>query len=729
MRKYLLFIAALFIATPLVSIELKDMVAYTTKIDENLKPDHKDYMFPQYNLSLGLKRSGFLDQFINTIIPKQLKTFWSKKDFEHHIKLVLEQRAKEKLHGEYIKKLTIKDGDSIVVFGNLQGAYHSLIRTLEYLKKQNIINENLEVTKQNTNIVFLGDVVNRSPYLLQTLTVVLILMHRNPDKVIYVKGKDEDVKYISNELLGSELARFYRGKNLEKMIEKIARFFNTLPAAAIGEFEKTKESVLLTSSGITSSIEKEIARQTPPVSIHSIKAILEGVSEKMEYRRSSGLILSEPVHGITTWSLCSSPTPVFTDLYDFYYDAFCMISIKSSLNTSLISLYNQNTQLKKGISKEKTQCLTSGSKVTKETPECPTKAPIIVGCTLDLTKGISAQGKFLKKGINFKINEVNTKGGINGHPIKAVFLDDEYTPHLAAENINSLVKDYKTNIILAPIGSPTLGRYYNQVVTQDITVLFPVTGVSEFRKPAVPNIIHLRPSYEREGSVLMNYALKQIPRLKYLAFYQNDTFGRSLLDGAEKEFKQHKNGHIFKKISYERNQVDFKHLIDNIKSYDPDVIFLFSTSAAAIELIRQLGVDYFANRKLLGDSDMSETNFKTFMKSKGIPYSFLQIFPQQSELTSDTMKNYFLQIGKQNLPYDVFSLEGYVAASLLVYALEKIDAPYTGEKITKELEGIDTKSITGFKLSLNPQSRELSNNLWMVTDYGTDDQVTTLLNK
>ena len=63
--------------------------------------------------------------------------------------------------------------------------------------------------------------------------------------------------------------------------------------------------------------------------------------------------------------------------------------------------------------------------------------------------------------------------------------------------------------------------------------------------------------------------------------------------------------------------------------------------------------------------------------------------------------------------FDVFSLEAYISTSIFIDALAKIDLPITNQKIAGYLEGLKNYDYQGLTLTFNPQTRSLSNALWL----------------
>jgi hypothetical protein len=64
------------------------------------------------------------------------------------------------------------------------------------------------------------------------------------------------------------------------------------------------------------------------------------------------------------------------------------------------------------------------------------------------------------------------------------------------------------------------------------------------------------------------------------------------------------------------------------------------------------------------------------------------------------------------------TFEGFINSSILAMSLENIEPPFTKEKILAELESIRNLNFKGLKLNFNPETRELSNHVWIDTGHG-----------
>jgi branched-chain amino acid transport system substrate-binding protein len=88
----------------------------------------------------------------------------------------------------------------------------------------------------------------------------------------------------------------------------------------------------------------------------------------------------------------------------------------------------------------------------------PTGTPITVGISEPLSgpaqaQGFEADGQACLKGYQLWASDVNSHGGLNGHPVKLVVMNDEGWPASTTYDYNWLIKHDHVNLVLAPFSS------------------------------------------------------------------------------------------------------------------------------------------------------------------------------------------------------------------------------------------------------------------------------------
>jgi hypothetical protein len=78
-------------------------------------------------------------------------------------------------------------------------------------------------------------------------------------------------------------------------------------------------------------------------------------------------------------------------------------------------------------------------------------------------------------------------------------------------------------------------------------------------------------------------------------------------------------------------------------------------------------------------------------------------------------------MSEKGLPIHFSSLEGYIAASIFIDLLKKIDGEITKEKIIEQAEKIKKYDFKGLSLNFNPKNRNLFGCVFL--DTGEGDQI------
>ncbi|MCK4265150.1 ABC transporter substrate-binding protein [Candidatus Babeliales bacterium] len=724
---------------------LHEFYSYTKTLDEYPEPDNDNLLNPDYtsfhkkHIRSKIGRS-FSKLFTSLHLKK--KAAWSVENFKILLEKLVKEREANSLVGDFVQKLTPKEGSKLVVWGDLQGAFHSLTRDLVKLEEEGLIDNKLKI-KENSYFIFNGDLINRSPYSLEILTLVMKIIEQNPNNAFYIKGNHESNNYWHDYGIRRELELMAKHLSKEKipLNNLLGRFFLTLPLALYlkskdgkspkfvcinhhakdynGLKEEFFADFLLTEDDGTLKTFNLSKAKKSELSV-SIKALIKGVSRSNVYIPTEGLTFLPPENGSSSWTLLSSPTKIYQKLYDFNNDAFGIIKVKKKLEFWIIDFYKQNARDMNGFQMKSLNLLT-GEDISKEKEDGKAysskfkKNVVQLGSTL-WTSEHGGLSDAVLKGTSVIVKKVNASGGINGSRLKVIFLDDEYKPAAARKNAKKLLADYNVNIMLSPVGSPTLKAYFDLIKEKKILMMFAVSGGEDFRVPE-DHIVFFRASFHQEATALTKYAL-ETKKLKRLAiFYQDDAFGKSLLKGAQDTFKL-AGIKKFLELPYQRRSVNFSKQIKQIKEYSPDGIFFFATDKSSVALIRGLGAHNLVETKLFGCSDLSIKWFGSFLKKLGLSFITVHVVPKPEGSNLEIVKEFKRDVRKMHYPEDSFLLESYINASLAVYILNKVKGEVTKEKVIEIINNIKNFNFKGLTLNLDPNTRSLFHKVWIETEDG-----------
>ncbi len=203
---------------------------------------------------------------------------------------------------------------------------------------------------------------------------------------------------------------------------------------------------------------------------------------------------------------------------------------------------------------------------------------------------------------------------------------------------------------------------------------------------------------------------------KFAFFYQDDSFGRGLLEAAKVELAKF-GIENFLALPYARGSSSFSLQVQAFKDYSPDALGFFAIATATKEFIRHIGVDNLLSMNLFAVSAVGEVQLRRFLKGRGLSLLFGSAVPNpfigQRPITvayREAMKNDDNILG-------IASFEAYVATSLFLHGLAQVhsDSP-TPDEVLKVFEGMKNVDFQGIKLGFNPATRSLAKEVFIETD-------------
>lgn len=724
---------------------LENLKKYADSLNEYPLIDNANWLSPDY--------SSFNMKFALTFWKKLKRNFAFKTGdidlslwFAELCVLLMDDLLKKEkdsaFWGDFFLKMSPKPGSKYIIWGDLQGAFHSLVRDLNELKNQGVLNDDLSIVKEDHYFVFNGNALNCSAFVLETLTLIMFLMQKNAGKVFYLRGMHENKKMWKNYQLSKELE--IKAKHLSKDTppfgEMVENFFDTLPLALYLQSRDDIDLRLLRIDPSLASVNAFdeaqctdflIKKQDELIKRFNLKdakksrqnirldAIIKNMGISLFQKRKS-LDFLLPENGAPVWSVLSAPTSTFQILSQFYNDTFAILDIKPKMNDWTLTILCQDVRIMKGFS-SKTYNLVYGFEVVTRFQEIKysEKKEIILGGTLDLSRTSAALGRRLYEGMLLGVMHQNFLGGNGNALLKLVAFDDQYTPYIARNNVLEIYNTYKTNLILSPLGTPTTESFLPMVQDKKILVLFPYTGAGIFRAPELTHMVHFRTSYANEARALVDYAVNILGVKRFAVFYQDDSYGRASLEGTIDCLKKHNISECLE-APYQRNRPQVEEAAHKIIGYNPNAILFFSTNAPSIALIKALGVHNLTDKYLLGISFLTDI-FREYLKTVGLQLIISRVIPNiNSKL--EIVKEYANLMKKEQItPLSEDSLEGYINVSILVDVLNKIEGPVTKEKIIAEIEKIKNYNFKGLYLNFDSHTRELFKSVWI--DIGNDEWI------
>jgi branched-chain amino acid transport system substrate-binding protein len=278
---------------------------------------------------------------------------------------------------------------------------------------------------------------------------------------------------------------------------------------------------------------------------------------------------------------------------------------------------------------------------------------------------------------------LNAKGGINGRKVEFTTLDDGYEPARALQNAKRLVEQDKVFALFNTLGTANNLAIWDYTNQQKVPQLFVATGSSAWgADPAKhPFTIGWQPDYVSEARVYASYLKQTKPNAKVAALYQNDAYGKDLLNGF-KEAVQGSGIQVTAAESYEVTDPSVDSQVSKLATSKADVFLDITTPKFGAQAIHHLTEVDWKPLHILNNVAASKTLVLKpagLAASKGIVSVSYFKDPEDARWANDPAMQEYKAGLKQYAPNadvnEPFNAYGWAAANTMAKALEQMKQP------------------------------------------------------
>lgn len=339
---------------------------------------------------------------------------------------------------------------------------------------------------------------------------------------------------------------------------------------------------------------------------------------------------------------------------------------------------------------------------------------IKLGASLPLS-GINKElGTEVIEGANAYFSHINARGGVQGKHINFIFYDDKYEPQNTLVNTQKLIEKDKVFAFFGFVGTPTTQKIMPILFETQIPFIAPYTGASFLRKESSDNIVNFRSSYKEEIEALVAYLYEFKKVTKFSIFYQNDDYGEEGYN-ATVEALQKRGLKLVSEGTYKRNTLSIRHALSEIKGRSPEAVIIvgaYKASAHFITSAKECCLDdtffapiSFVNSNALADELQGDT--------RNIIFS--QTVPSYDDNSLEVGSQYraLLHFYYPSKKPSYASFESFLAAKVVVAALESIKGEITRAKFLKALKNLKANILGDIPLKFS--NAQLLNRVYLST--------------
>ncbi len=352
-----------------------------------------------------------------------------------------------------------------------------------------------------------------------------------------------------------------------------------------------------------------------------------------------------------------------------------------------------------------------------------TDGEVVFGMSAPFSGAAKELGRQMKIGIDVAFAAANDAGGVAGRRVRLLAMDDGYEPARTQTAMRELVENKKVFGIVGNVGTPTAVVAVPYILERGVLFFGAFTGASLLRAdPPDRYVFNYRASYAEETAAMVRH-LVEVRRVKpsqIAVFAQEDAYGDAGFDGVAKMMRRYRRdpGQVLR-VGYKRNTADVDDAVRRIRqnaSHLKAVVMVGTYRACAkfIEKVKEAGVPIsFSNVSFVGSDALAEELMQLGAKyADGVMVT--QVVPLPTSKASAILRYQALlsRYAPGERPSFV-SLEGYIAANILLEGLRRAGKNLTTDTLIDALEGIKGLDLgIGTPITFGPSEHQGSHKVW-----------------
>jgi ABC-type branched-subunit amino acid transport system substrate-binding protein len=321
---------------------------------------------------------------------------------------------------------------------------------------------------------------------------------------------------------------------------------------------------------------------------------------------------------------------------------------------------------------------------------------VSIGQTAALTGPFGDLGSELVRGAEACFKAVNAAGGIHGRKLELVSKDDEYKVPKAVENAKSFVDSASVFCLFSSFGTPTNEALLPLLQKAGIPLFAPYSGALSLRAATLNGVFNIRASYPDEAEHLVRH-LHTTGVRKIAVLYQNNSFGREILQGATESMA--KRG--LKPIWTAAVEPDASNAVPASKqaiAVAPEALLLAVAGKSTVEAIKTVnaaktGIQLYALSVLA-----TAANLRALEGSgRGVVVTQVVPFPTSTLPLARSYRDAMRSAGHTDLNH--LSFEGFINAQVLAEALKRAGRQLTWQSFLAAVGGMKQFNVGGLSLA------------------------------
>ncbi|TAM61156.1 hypothetical protein EPN52_03300 [bacterium] len=314
----------------------------------------------------------------------------------------------------------------------------------------------------------------------------------------------------------------------------------------------------------------------------------------------------------------------------------------------------------------------------------PTGTPVTIGAILSISGPFAPLGEPERNALQAAERDINAGGGIAGHPVKIVILDDEGKPDVSSQLATQLISQHVIGIIGGTLTANTQAAY-RLAESAQIPEIFmtPTAQLWETKRGITPYLFQSVPRNELETAKLSLFAKNRLGAKKIAILYDENPYGqighKLLAERAKQDGLD-----VVDEEQYPTTASDLTPQLLKVQQSGADTVFLWGASEApaiAVRQIRQLKLKVH----VVGSTGILSQNF---IRVAGPDAEGVYSDTDLNTTSPDAVQEHFISAYRSQfkLPPNNFASFAWDAAHLFQFAAQTNGGKLDGPSIVKAWE-------------------------------------------
>ena len=352
-----------------------------------------------------------------------------------------------------------------------------------------------------------------------------------------------------------------------------------------------------------------------------------------------------------------------------------------------------------------------------------TDTEIVFGIAAPFSGPAKELGRGMKTGIDLAFAATNEAGGVNGRKLRLVALDDGYEPERTRSVMKELAESRSVFGFIGNVGTPTAEVAVPFTLEKKMLFFGPFTGAGLLRRdPPDRYVFNYRASYAEETAATVKYlvTVRRVAVDEIAVFAQQDGYGDAGFNGVAKMLRKYnRNPERVLRVGYKRNTGDVNEAVSTLlRSRHPvRAVVMVATYKAAAKFIEKVKAErpdiIFSNVSFVGSQALAD-ELMTYGGRVAEGVMVTQVVPLPHSKATAALR-YQELLPKYSLGErpDFVSLEGYLAASLLIEGLKRAGRNFTTETLVDALEDLRAIDLgVGATMGFGMSEHQASHKVW-----------------